>query len=158
MSSLPAKHDVTRSSQLPLSPESLRNELLERAGFDKERRIAILRKVIANAEQDLDAVKRTPISDHGRVTDVFEQPDYGARAKAREQLVELIGVTGKQAGEGGRGQALTILPAPWMKMTFEAGQQPPQVVVESPSAPINATPRDVVDVEPDVTPEKAVEQ
>jgi hypothetical protein len=145
MSNLPAKHDSTRSSQLPLSNESLRDELLERAGFNKEKKIALIKRIIENAEQDLDATKQTPITERGRVTDVFEQPDYGARAKAREQLIDLIGVTGKRESEGGRGPILPVLPAPWMKATFEMGQAPPQqVVVEKPSATIDVTPQDVV--------------
>lgn len=159
MSNLPAKHDSTRSSQLPLSQESLRNELLEKAGFDKEKKIALLKKVIESAEQDLDATKQTPVTEHGRVTDVFTQPDYGARAKAREQLIDLIGVTGKREGDGGRGPVLPIIPAPWMKMTFEAGQQPPtqQVVVEQPSATIEVETQDIVDITPDATAERVAE-
>lgn len=160
MSTLPAKHDSTRSSQLPLSQESLRNELLERAGFDKEKKITLLKKVIESAEQDLEATKQTPVTDHGRVTDIFEQPDYGARAKAREQLIDLIGVTGKRESEG-RLPVMPVLPAPWMKATFEMGQQPPTqpVVVEKASATIDVEPQDIVveaiDVTPDVTPERA---
>ncbi len=126
-----AKRGQTRS-ELPLSTASLRQELLEAAGFDLDAQIEIMREVVESAKDDLKATKETPGFFMGELKDVHRQPDHTARAKAREQLVDLIGASGKGASSGhDKGPKPEIPLPPWMlNMTFNGPQQP-SVVVES---------------------------
>lgn len=145
-SDLPVKTRHQPAQQLPLSADSLRTELLDAAGFDKSKRIAVLRKVLESAEKDLDATKQTPIVDHGQITDIHVQPDHTARAKAREQLIDLIGVTGKAASGSSTGPGKVEIPlAPWMAgLQVTVGQAPtPQPVAHRPVEVIDVTPQDV---------------
>ncbi len=125
MSNVPAHRSP--HAQLPLSNESLREELLTMAGFDKEKRVELLKKVIKSAEVALSATKQTAVTEHGRVTDVFEQPDHMAQAKAREQLIDLIGVTSKVSSDRQTGGNIVIQPPAWMQVTLGPAVKPVNV-------------------------------
>lgn len=123
MSDLPAKpangpptEHHKRKSKQPFSAEEFKLKLMKDAGIGDERLIALVRKVVDSAEEELEATKQTPVTDHGRVTDTFEQPDYGARAKARDQLIEIIGLKKGASGEGSNHGPAVVINAPqWIQ-------------------------------------------
>ena len=115
---------------MPFSTEVLREEMLVQAGFDRTRRIATLQKVIDTAVEDLEAESDTVITYLGQITAIHKQKNYVARAKAREQLIELIGVPSTKAASETKGYTphLTIPLPNWAKVSVEANT--PQVVVD----------------------------
>lgn len=111
----PTEHHKRKSKQ-PFSAEEFKLKLMKDAGIGDERLTALVRKVIDSAEEELEATKQTPVTDHGRVTDTFEQPDYGARAKARDQLIEIIGLKKGASGEGSNHGPAVVINAPqWIQ-------------------------------------------
>lgn len=130
-----------RSAQLPSSRDQLRLELLAACGFDRDEQIRIMRKVLASAEYSLDATKETPITNYGKIETIHSQPDHQARAKAREQLIDLLGAAEK-GGHGGSGANpnVTIPLPPWMKMTFEPAKPAPVVVETVETVPTDRQP------------------
>lgn len=142
---------VTRNlkhSELPLSTASLRQELLEAAGFDRDAQIEIMGEVVRGAREAMKADKETPGFFMGELKDVHRQPDHSARAKARDQLVDIIGASGKASNaQHDKGQKPDIPLPPWMlNMTFNGPAQP-NVVVEG--APIGENIDTVNDIKVD---------
>ncbi len=124
MSDLP-----TKKRTQPFSQDEFRLKLLKNAGVDDPRLISLVKKVVDSAEAELEATKITPITDHGRVTDQFEQPDYGARAKARDQLIEVIGLKRNSSGDkGASGVTVNITPPAWLQKPSVSVQSAPQVI------------------------------
>src|SRR6185295_1062519 len=109
-------------ASLPFSTEQLREEMLVQAGFDRPKRIATLQKVIDTAIDDLEAESDTVITDHGQITAIHKQKNYVARAKAREQLIDLVGLPHvKGTGEGKIQQPSLTIPLPnWAKVSVES--------------------------------------
>lgn len=152
MSDVPAPsstHSPKRKSKQPFSAEEFKLKLLKDAGVGDERLIALVKKVVDSAEAELEATKQTPVTEHGRVTDIFEQPDYSARAKARDQLVEIIGLKKGSQGEGsGHGPQVVINAPQWVQAKPQVEvQKPPYVVVDESSATSGDEPQDAVVVE-----------
>lgn len=114
-----------KKSKQPFSAEEFKLKLLKDAGVGDERLIALVKKVVDSAEAELEATKQTPITEHGRVLDVFEQPDYSARAKARDQIIEIVGLKKGGHTEGSGGPAVVINAPQWV-------QAKPQVEVSKP--------------------------
>ena len=59
---VPEKRNNNAITSQPLSAESLRQSLLDAAGFDRPYQIKILTKVIQAAEIALEATKETPVT------------------------------------------------------------------------------------------------
>jgi hypothetical protein len=127
-----------KHSELPLTTASLRQELLEAAGFDRDAQIEIMCEVVEGAREAMKADKETPGFFMGKLESVHRQPDHGARAKARDQLVDIIGASGKAASiQHDKGPRPEIPLPPWMlNMTFN-GTQAPSMILEG--APIGDT-------------------
>jgi hypothetical protein len=127
-----------KHTEQPLTTASLRQELLEAAGFDREYQIELMRQVVEGAQDALKATKETPGFNLGSLGDVHRQPDHSARAKARDQLVDLIGASGKASGiQHDKGPKAEIPLPPWMlNMTFTSPAQPSVVVEAVESLPI----------------------
>lgn len=121
-----------KHSELPLSTASLRQELLEAAGFDRDYQVELMREVVEGAREAMKAEKETPGFFMGELKDVHKQADHSARAKARDQLVDILGASGKASSTPhAKGDKPEIPLPPWMlNMTFN-GQAAPSVVVES---------------------------
>lgn len=114
MTTLPAKRARKRAvdSIQPFDPHTLQKKLLDMAGFDEPARVAALKQCIASAVGDLNADKETPVTYQGQVTDCHKQPDYTARAKARDQLLKMIGADAP--AQAASAVAPTIQLPPWV--------------------------------------------
>jgi hypothetical protein len=123
-----------RHTEMPLTTASLRQELLEAAGFDRDAQIEIMRAVVGGAREAMQADKETPGFCMGKLESVHRQPDHSARAKARDQLVDIIGASGKASGaQHDKGPRPEIPLPPWMlNMTFNGPAQPSVVVEGAP--------------------------
>jgi len=114
---LPAKVRQKRKMAPPRMPgqdvASVREMILADAQFDHTTKVKVLKACLESAVNDLEAVKRQPLTYQGRLMDVFEQPDHTARAKAREQLMDVIGVSGPPDAPA-KDAARALVPAPWM--------------------------------------------
>jgi hypothetical protein len=123
-----------KHTEQPLTTASLRQELLEAAGFDRDYQVEIMRQVVLGAQDALKAMKETPGFIMGTLVNVHSQPDHSARAKARDQLVDIIGASGKASSvQHDKGPKPEIPLPPWMlNMTFNGPQQPSVTVEGSP--------------------------
>lgn len=75
----------------PMSPDAIRQNLLVQAGVDEARQVSLVKQIVEGIERDINAEKTEVIVDrHGNVhrEDVR---DNVARAKAREQALDLVG-------------------------------------------------------------------
>lgn len=111
---LPAKK--TRAPHVsvpqPFDPAVLQKKLLDMAGFDEPARVQALKQCVTSALGDLDAKRETPVTFQGQITDCHVQPDYTARAKAREQLLKMIGADAPEQTR--TAVAPTIQLPPWV--------------------------------------------
>lgn len=147
------KRPPAEASILP-TPSVMREMLLADAGFGHPEQVALLRKVIEGAEQDLDAEKVTPIFWQGVLTGEHRQADYGARAKAREQIIDLLGVKAKDVSAAQPTKADTgVKPAPWM-IQVNVGSKAQGPTVEASVLPAQ---EEAVEVTPETTSAKATE-
>jgi hypothetical protein len=149
MSDEPSKGIAKRGqkhSEQPLTTASLRQELLEAAGFDRAHQIEIMKQVVLGAQEAMQADKETPGFFMGKLESVHRQPDHSARAKARDQLVDIIGASGKAAStQHDKGPRAEIPLPPWMlNMTFNGPQQP-SVTVEGAPMVDNTIPSETKD-------------
>lgn len=110
MPSVPSKQS-RKSTMQPYSPQ---REMLERAGFGEPEQLALVKRIVETASSELEATKKTPLTDHGELMGEFEQPDYTARAKARDQLISIIGL-GKGATVQADPNASQPPPPPWLQ-------------------------------------------
>jgi hypothetical protein len=106
----------------PLNAVQLRNDLLDAAGFDHTQQVEIMKAVIESAVDGLDAEKETPGWAFGKLVDVHKQPDHSARAKAREQLIDLLGASGKQTEQRQAPVKVEIPLPPWANLTIRANK------------------------------------
>ncbi len=120
MSDVPAVHSPKRHKSQPFSAEEFKLKLLRDAGIGDDRLIAVTKKVFDSAEAELEAEKETPIIDHGRLTGVHTQPDYPARARAREQLIELVGLKRGGSGDSSPGVKVEIHAPAWIRPAMTA--------------------------------------
>lgn len=80
------------AGSFPLTPDAIRQGVLEAAGFTRDAQIELTKKVVTKIDEALDAKKEVVIQDkHGGVTQV-SVPDNTAQAKARDQALDLLGV------------------------------------------------------------------
>jgi len=137
------------------NPALVREVMLADAGLGSDEQVALLRKVIESAKEDLDAEKETPLVFMGELKGVHRTPDRSARAKAREQIIDLLGVKAKDAPAAPPDKAESkVTPSPWM-IQVNVGKQagPVTAVVESTQLPAPMpTDRPTTDVQPTQPP------
>lgn len=80
------------SGTMPFSPDAVRHHLLEQAGFDENKQVSLVRKVVDGIERDLDANKTEVLIDRTGLIHERSIPDNTARSKARDQALDLVGV------------------------------------------------------------------
>jgi hypothetical protein len=135
---LAASHEMVQTmsnapATLPQTPDDFHKRMLEAAGLGEPDQVRLLKRVLESAEADLSATKETPISYMGELKDVHTQPDYSARSKAREQIIDLIGVKHKPTPVAPQRQPVELPLAPWMQsLTISVKPQPAVQVVQAP--------------------------
>lgn len=150
------KRPPAEASILP-APSVMREMLLTDAGFGHPEQVALLRKVIEGAEHDLEAEKVTPILWQGELKGEHRQADYSARAKAREQIIDLLGVKAKDVPAAQPTKTDTgVKPAPWM-IQVNVGSKAQGPTVEASVLPTSTAQEEAVEVMPTLPSTSGVE-
>ena len=75
----------------PMTPDAIRQNLLLQAGVDEAKQVHLVKRVVEGIERDLDAEKTEVIVDKLGHVHRENVRDNVARAKAREQALDLVG-------------------------------------------------------------------